>query len=390
MKELQEIVKAFENAQKRGLKTALATVVHVVGSAYRHEGARMLVTETGELTGAISGGCLEGDALRKARLCMVENRKMLVTYDTTDEDDATLGVGLGCNGIIQVLLEPLDPSNEQNPVQLFKAFLSKRQNAVLGTFFSLEDKLADQPGTCMLITEASESRGVLDSILQESFLKDAQEVLRSGQSIIQQYPDQKLTGFVEYLKPAIQLLIFGAGNDAIPLSQFAGILGWEDIVIDGRSNYSTVARFPTAKQVITAKPEEALKQVAIDNWTVAVLMTHNYNYDLSMLRQLSKIDIKYIGALGPKKKLQRMLDDLNEEGEAVTPDKLNVIFGPTGLDIGSETPEEIALSIVSEIKAVLSGSSGTSLKFKTPEHKSDQAVTKKHANAKFASCAINL
>ena len=125
MKELLEIVKAHDDAQKRGLKTALATVVHVFGSAYRHEGARMLVAENGELTGAISGGCLEGDALRKARLAIIEGRNMLVTYDTTDEDDATLGVGLGCNGIIQVLLEPIASADILNPINLFKLFLAR-------------------------------------------------------------------------------------------------------------------------------------------------------------------------------------------------------------------------------------------------------------------------
>src|SRR5882757_1752991 len=125
MKELQDIVNAFDKASSAGKQIALATVVHVEGSSYRHAGARMLITEDGQLTGAISGGCLEGDALRKALLVMAQNKPMLVTYDTTDDDDAKFGVGLGCNGVIQILIEPIDAVRPNNPIRLFKQFLNK-------------------------------------------------------------------------------------------------------------------------------------------------------------------------------------------------------------------------------------------------------------------------
>src|SRR6186713_3688909 len=104
MKEIKDIIAAYRMAQEQGKQAALATVVHVEGSSYRRPGARMLITDDGQLTGAISGGCLEGDALRKALLVMAQQKPMLVTYDTMDDDDAKFGVGLGCNGIIQVLL----------------------------------------------------------------------------------------------------------------------------------------------------------------------------------------------------------------------------------------------------------------------------------------------
>src|SRR6187401_1719791 len=131
MKEIRAILKSFEKAEKKGKKTALATVVHVEGSSYRRPGARMLITDEGQLTGAISGGCLEGDALRKALLVMSQQRSMLVTYDTMDEDDAKLGIGLGCNGIIQVLIEPINPDEPNNPIELLKAVAARRQKAVL-------------------------------------------------------------------------------------------------------------------------------------------------------------------------------------------------------------------------------------------------------------------
>src|SRR5512141_3163199 len=129
MKELKEIVKAYELALAEGKKAALATVVHLEGSSYRRPGARMLIEDDGQLTGAISGGCLEGDALRKALLVMTEKKSRLVTYDTMDDDDAKFGVGLGCNGIIQVLIEPIDAANPNNPIQFLKAVNEKRQQS---------------------------------------------------------------------------------------------------------------------------------------------------------------------------------------------------------------------------------------------------------------------
>ena len=120
MKETESILKAFDKASEAGKKTALATVVHVEGSSYRRPGARMLITEDGEITGSISGGCLEGDALRKALLAIHSSRKMLVTYDTSDEDDAKFGMGLGCNGIIRVLIEPLHGPNGSGVMDLLQ------------------------------------------------------------------------------------------------------------------------------------------------------------------------------------------------------------------------------------------------------------------------------
>jgi xanthine dehydrogenase accessory factor len=366
MKELEDIVKAFDLAQQQDKQTALATVVQVEGSSYRRAGARMLVTEDGELTGAISGGCLEGDALRKARLVMAQQQPMLVTYDTTDDDDAKLGVGLGCNGIIHILIEPIFTDNPHHPIQLFKKFLSKRQNAVVVTLFSLADRKATQPGTCMFVTGEEHLINCNIDSLQEELLKDAQTVLQNGRSATQTYQaEAELTGFVELLKPAVSLLIFGAGNDAIPLVQMASVLGWHTTVVDGRTNYAVSSRFPLAKRVLLAKPEYALEQLSIDARTVVVLMTHNYNYDLAMLQQLLPLQLTYVGSLGPKKKLQRMLDELQEDGIEITAQQLQSIYGPTGLNIGAETSEEIALSILSEIQAVLLKQEGGSLRDRT-------------------------
>src|SRR5205085_6370052 len=164
MKEITDIIKAYDEAIKTGKQSALATVVSVEGSSYRRPGARMLVTDDGMLTGAISGGCLEGDALRKALLVMQQQKPMLATYDTTDEDDAKLGVQLGCNGIVHILIEPINTADDNNPIELLKNVTAKRRNAVIATMFSLQNRKAEQPGTCMLLTE--------EGVINNSFISD--------------------------------------------------------------------------------------------------------------------------------------------------------------------------------------------------------------------------
>jgi len=370
VKELQDIVSAFDTAHREGKQTALATVVLVEGSSYRRAGARMLVTEDGQLTGAISGGCLEGDALRKARLVMAQNKPMLVTYDTMDDDDAKFGVGLGCNGIIHILIEPIDTDQHNSPINFFKQFLSKRAPIVLITLFTLNDKQAVQPGTCLLLTADEQIQGTFpDNDIKDDLLSDAKFVLKNGNSVTKTYIyGNGFTCFIELLQPTVSLVIFGAGNDAIPMVQFAAVLGWTVTLVDGRANYATPARFPLAKKIVIAKPGHALSEIILDDRTVIIMMTHNYNYDLAMLRQLLPMDLTYVGVLGPKKRLNRLLDELREEGIEINQQCLKNIFGPAGLDIGSENSDEIALSIIAEMQTRLKNRTGTSLRDKSVIH----------------------
>jgi xanthine/CO dehydrogenase XdhC/CoxF family maturation factor len=363
MKEIRDIINAYKKAQEAGEQVALATVVQVEGSSYRQPGARMLITERGELTGAISGGCLEGDALRKALKVINEKRKMLVTYDTSDEDDAKLGMGLGCNGIIQVLIEPVNPSDNFNPIHLLQHIAEGRANTVLVTLFSLNDRKAHHPGTCLLIMENGTSIGP-SSWLQDSIIESGKTALRTQTSVFQMLSTDAGTfnAFIEVIKPAISLVIFGAGADVLPLVNMGQLIGWECTVIDGRPNYANKDRFPAGVKVILSKAESALQYIDIDGQTVFALMTHNYNYDLEVLKQLLLRPTKYIGLLGPKKKRERLLNEIKESGMLITEQMLQSLYGPVGLDIGAETPEEIALSIVSEIKAVLSGKVAGSLR----------------------------
>ena len=390
MKELQDIVSAFDKATEQDKQTALATVVHVEGSSYRRAGARMLITDDGQLTGAISGGCLEGDALRKARLVMAQNKSMLVTYDTTDDDDAKFGVGLGCNGIIHILIEPIFADKQTNPIALFKQFLNKRLPVVLITIFSMGDKQATQPGTCLILTQQEELQGYFpDEDIKDALLEDARHVLKNGNSVTKTYLyGDKFTCFIELLQPTVSLVVFGAGNDAIPMVQMADVLGWHVTLIDGRANYAVPTRFPLAKKIIIAKPDQALSQINIDSRTIFVLMTHNYNYDMAMLKQLLPLELTYVACLGPKKRLNRMLDELRDEGLNITPRQLQSIYGPAGLDIGAETSDEIALSIISEMQAVLKKRNGTPLREKAVIHNrdADQIIQQQRPAIVIKSC----
>jgi xanthine dehydrogenase accessory factor len=362
MKEIKDIIRSFEEAQKQGRLTALATVVHVDGSSYRRPGARMLITDEGQLTGAISGGCLEGDALRKALLVMSQQKSMLVTYDTMDEDDAKLGIGLGCNGIIQVLIEPINPDEPNNPIQLLRVVAARRQKAVLITLFSLENKQDTQAGTCLLLKDNEQIERNVPA-LKNILTSDGMQVLAGNKSLFKTYHSgaNSLTAFIELIKPPVSLVVIGAGNDVIPLVAMADTLGWETTVIDGRPNYAKQERFTASCQVLVAKPEKVLSQVSIDEQTVFLLMTHNYNYDMAMLYPLVQKNVVFVGMLGPKKKLERMIGELEEQGVHLTEKEISSIYSPVGFDIGAETSEEIALSILSEIKAVLSRKQGLSL-----------------------------
>jgi xanthine/CO dehydrogenase XdhC/CoxF family maturation factor len=361
-KEISDIIAAFKEARQHGRQTALATVVHVEGSSYRRPGARMLIESDGKITGAISGGCLEGDALRKALHAMSQGENKLVTYNTLDKDDVEFGVQLGCNGIVHILFEPIYPQQADNPVALLENCISERKNTVIVTLFSLQKYQGPQPGTCLFFDGEGIHGTPGDVKLAGEMQNDAITALSTQRSLLKQYNNNQLTAFIEFIEPPVSLVIIGAGNDVLPLVDIVTLLGWQTTVIDGRSTHANSQRFSKADKVIVGKPSDVIQQVGVDERTVFVLMTHNYNYDLAMLGILLQKKCAYIGALGPKTRLHRMLEELHEQGLIVTDEQKAMIYGPAGLDIGAETAEEIALSIIAEIKAVLSRRPGDFLK----------------------------
>ncbi|HEY0896973.1 MAG TPA: XdhC family protein [Sphingobacteriaceae bacterium] len=372
-KEIFDILTAYAKVRREGRKAALATVVHVEGSSYRRPGARMLIEDSGQMTGAISGGCLEGDALRKALQAISLQKNKLVTYNTLEDDDLAFGVQLGCNGIVHILFEPVLPGMA-GPIDLLEALCCEKKEGVLVTLFSLKDYHGSQPGTCYYFNGTSLS-GKRPHAGQEAddIISAAAAVLTGRSSDIRDYND-RLTAFFEYQPLPVSLVIIGAGNDALPLVDMTAILGWQTTVVDGRSTHANRRRFPAVHQVLVARADEVLNQIEVTERTVFVLMTHNYNYDLELLKHLLIHHCPYIGILGPRKRLQRLYGDLEEEGIPITVEQRSRIFGPTGLDIGAESAEEIALSVLAEIKAVLGYRSGTFLREKSDPIHGDPAL----------------
>lgn len=360
MTELQRILLAYDDHRAAGRPCALATVVDLAGSAYRRPGARMLVTADGQLTGAISGGCLEGDARRRARQCIQRQQPTVVTYDSTDpDDDLQFGSALGCQGIVQILLEPLDFADQRNPLELLRNWWEGvEEPAVVATVFHLDgpSTAPARMGERLLLTAGGAVQGSLttESALYGSVLADARQALANNQPATRSYPAEagQVRVSLELLRPPVRLTIYGAGNDVQPVVRLATSLGWRVRVVDGRPGLAQASRFPEAESVRVV-PVDQVRTLPQDA-SFALLMTHNYYYDLAALLLLLEAPTPYIGLLGPRKKYLRLLEEL----EGTTPDAAarlrERLHSPIGLNLGAETPEEIALSIVSEIQAVLS------------------------------------
>lgn len=361
MKEITRIVEVFEQINFSERKAALATVVWVEGSSYRRPGARMLITDDGRWEGAISGGCLEGDALRKARQVMLDGKPIVVTYDTMDDGANSFGVGLGCNGIIDVLIEPIAPESPQNPVALLKEFTKKRDVRAMATVLKSDEFSGLQPGDRFLLTEQP------DASVPEWLYNDMRVVFNMGKPLTRTFAvsSGRAEVFIERIDPGIELVIFGAGYDVIPVAKMARELGWQVTVTDDCIAHLAPKRFPVATCVLYADREAVIDQLTITNRTAAVLMSHNFNYDRAVLEKLLTTDVPYIGMLGPRKRFDKMQDEFRKDGLQFSTASLERVHAPIGLDVGAETPDEIALSIMAEIKAFFTKGAGGFLKDKS-------------------------
>ena len=361
MKELCEILAAYETIRRQGKPAALATVVAVSGSSYRRPGARMLLTAAGWAAGGVSGGCLESDVAQRARAVLAQSRADIVTYDTTEDGDIVFGVGLGCRGVIQILIEPL--TGARPDLEFLTGLLRRREAGVCATVFRSEGGTTARLGDRLLISETGRGHdGIADEELAARVRPDAGDVLASGKSSAREYAVSKGSAavFLEVLTPPQTLVIFGAGHDAPPLVRLAKEMGWHVTIADARPAYATWERFPQADAVLACPPEEAASRLALDARTAVVLMTHNYLHDRALLEQLLPSPVRYLGVLGPKRRAERLLAELTPS--LVTDGALSRLHSPVGLDIGADTPETIALAIIAEIQAVTAGRPGRFLR----------------------------
>ena len=354
MKELLDILDAMRRFASAGERMALATIVSVRGSTYRRHGARLLLTAGQQMVGNISGGCLESDIMVVADEVMASGAPRLVTYDLTADDDAVWGLGLGCNGAVDVFVEPVDAASPQ--WRLLQDVGAAEQSAALV-------KVLDGPaaGRWMLVRsdgvrEASHG----DPSADERAARAAAAAMTEGASRLMALSDE--TGdvrlFVEVLRPPVRLVVCGAGHDAVPVVQFAAQLGWRTVLVDQRQRFLTSNRFPGAQRFIRAEPGEAASLVPIDDRTYVVVMTHNYLHDRDLLRGFLATPVRYIGMLGPRLRTEKILQELATSGVRITSEDRARIYGPIGLDIGGEGPEAIALALLAEIHAVEAGRNG--------------------------------
>ncbi|MBD2772240.1 XdhC family protein [Iningainema tapete] len=355
MKELDDIVTAYEQVKNSCQTAALATVVKVKGSTYRRPGARMLMTSDGKMVGSISGGCLENDVFEQAKLVMTSFEPILLKYDPEVTEDIIWGLGLGCNGAVYVLIERLD-----GQIKFISECLNNRKLGVLATVFCVEGDVPVKVGNHLMFQDKVVESEIADSIITQAIITDAQVAIKNRKSKVRTY--QLSTGsaevLIEVIKPPTPLLIFGAGQDAIPVVSFAKELGWDVTVVDHRPAYVTQERFPIADNLVLSSAEAAHQHVSLDDRTVALIMTHNYFHDRELVKMLLPSAVRYIGILGPKSRTKELLEDLLAQEIVYSEEQLNRVYAPVGIDIGADTPVEIALSIVAEIQAVLAHRSG--------------------------------
>jgi xanthine dehydrogenase accessory factor len=373
MKEIKAIITAYEQIDSTKTKAAIATVVRVEGSSYRRTGARMLVMDNGVWVGGISGGCLEGDALRRARLAMAKSEPSLVTYDTSEDDQHQIGVGLGCNGVIDVLLSPLEIGSPTNTVEILKSCMAeRRQTHILLTITNLEEKHSLLRTGQMIRYTGSNSLMVFDdALLQAALDKTIQIYLQKGRSrpkMFQFSDGTEIEIFIEIVPPEVHLVLMGHQYDVLPLARLVKEIGWRSTVVGNRQKM--MPELLTIADDFVA-PDD-FEQTLMDDHTAIVLMSHDFKTDKYNLPKVLKTPAPYIGMLGPRIRAEKIFKELAEEQIKVSEMDIQRIYAPVGLDIGAISPEEIALSIIAEIRAILSDRSGSQLRQRnTPIHERD-------------------
>lgn len=344
---------------------ALATVVRVEGSSYRRTGARMLVMDNGIWAGGISGGCLEGDALKRARLAIAKSAASIVTYDTTDDDAYQVGVGLGCNGIIDVLFTPLKFDDINNPVEILKDCLAAgRQTHVFITVMRTTGGWQNVvPGLCINYSNRESLHVFEEGSVAKQLSVAITSQIENNKSAHHSFTTAsgwQLEIFIEVLPPEISVILMGSQYDVYPLARLIKEIGWRvTVVADVQKLQAGINQI--ADELIAPAGFAAF---VADEYTAIILMAHDYKTDKNNLLKALVTAAPYIGILGPRNRFKKMLDELAEEGKQLSTENLHRIHAPVGLDIGALTPEEIALSVAAEVRACISKRDGGELRFR--------------------------
>jgi xanthine dehydrogenase accessory factor len=342
----------YEREQRAGRALALAVVVHTEGSTYRKPGALMLITADGEYAGLLSGGCLESDLLERAQQVMASGEARLVTYETGGSDDLLWGLGVGCEGTMQILLLRVGPQNGWQPLSLFAAAHQRHERVAAAVVIASPDTAL--PAGSIFLADARAEGDLAPRPAHDAIQDLLAQALASRRTSALGGSSQPLWVLAMPLALPPRLLLLGGGPDVQPVVEFAARLGWLVTVYDHRSAYAKAARFPQATRVILGRPEALGETIDVEAYDAAVVMSHHLLSDLAYLRALSGSRIPYLGQLGPASRRDKLLADLGADAAGLN----GRLHAPIGLNIGGRAPESVALSIVAEIHAQLHEASG--------------------------------
>ena len=346
--ETREVLDFLARVRAEGKRAALATVVRVRGSAYRHEGAKLVVAEDGSTAGNVSGGCLEQDVREVALQVIRKGEPELRSYCSSADEIAAWDLGVGCEGQVDVFVELAEARARE------RELLNGRRAFVVCTLLDGKRETGNGKG---LVVTADGAEGNLGSAdLNRKATTRARELLETGESGTHEISGRSV--FFDALVPPPQLVILGAGDDARPLVRFAAEIGFRVVVVDRRPGYLTADRFPAAAALIQSAGDELDAVLPLDAECYAVVMNHNFADDQAYVRALLKTPVAYVGMLGPRQRTERILRNLAAEG----PMDETRVYGPVGLDIGTDGAEQVALAVIAEILAVRSGRRARSLR----------------------------
>jgi xanthine/CO dehydrogenase XdhC/CoxF family maturation factor len=365
MKALRKILHRLEELRLSGEPSALATLVSVRGSAYRRPGARMLFSKKGREAGFVSAACLEADLFEKVKDVIASGKPALLSYDTTAPEDAVFGIGQGCAGFVEILIEPTRIGQTEQSLALMQTVSEQNELCALATVYKSDGVNSEAIGAKLLFTVSGRKiSSLIQTELSKNIMGDIEQSLLTRQSTVKHYDYSKSTAevFIEVIQPSAPLLIFGATPDVGPLVRLAGELNWNITVVDHRSVYAVEKDFPEADDVLLLSPEDYIQHLHPTPETSAVIMIHQFAAEANALRFLLSSTVRYVGLLGPKSKCDLLLQHLASEGFTMAEEQLAKLHNPVGLDLGAETAEEIAISIVAEIQAVIHNRHGGFLK----------------------------
>ena len=344
------LLRFFDVRRQRGESLVLVTVYETRGSTYSKSGNQMLIAGDGRFQGMLSGGCLEGDLVLRAAAVIDSGVPQVVTYDLA-QDDELWGLGVGCDGLMRVFLQPLC---EDNAFQPFADIAEMMQGSMQGWLAVVidSDAGAARPGaTALSMQNEVRAFGMSTSAAQHLFQQQA-----AGRSGLLSADLDGATASVLFtlVKPPPRLLVLGAGMDAEPVVRLAAEMGWRCSVVDHRDAYVERGDFAGAEEVLCRPADSLSEELDLPRFDAAIVMSHHLASDRSYLRQLAATDIAYIGLLGPASRRSRLLADLGDNAA----DLRERLHGPAGLDIGGRGPAAIALSIIAEVQGVLVGETG--------------------------------